>query len=133
MFWRRLRVFNTARRPIMHLHHWLKPSPDSPGLSGKLLPLMCGKVDEIAREFSDLLSEDSLKSPDVWGVLSNELGDPSERAEDDHVVASLLVLNVVSMAADFHLRFTRRVSEYPWRRFWLAHAPCSEPSEARRA
>eukprot|EP00969_Alexandrium_andersonii_P063839 2811776-Alexandrium_andersonii.AAC.1 len=37
------------------------------------------------------------------------------------------------MAADFHLRFTRHFSEYPWRLFRLAHTPRSEPSEARQA
>eukprot|EP00969_Alexandrium_andersonii_P173615 7675694-Alexandrium_andersonii.AAC.1 len=37
------------------------------------------------------------------------------------------------MAADFHLRFSRRVSEYPWKVFWLVHVPCDEPSKARQA
>eukprot|EP00969_Alexandrium_andersonii_P081362 3586861-Alexandrium_andersonii.AAC.1 len=44
MFWWRLRVFNTARQPIMHLHNWLKPEPHSPSDgAGKLLPLLFGK------------------------------------------------------------------------------------------
>eukprot|EP00969_Alexandrium_andersonii_P018377 803423-Alexandrium_andersonii.AAC.1 len=63
MFWRRLRVFNTSRRPIMHLHHWLKPPLGEPGSplasdGGKLLQLICGKAHEIATEFSNLLSDD---------------------------------------------------------------------------
>eukprot|EP00969_Alexandrium_andersonii_P067584 2981602-Alexandrium_andersonii.AAC.1 len=69
----------------MHMHHWLKPAPDSPVEEhGKLSPLVFGKADDIAAEFSSLLSDDALGSDDVWGALAREVANLCPTNEENH-------------------------------------------------
>ena len=140
-FWIRLAIAHYTRKPIDHLMHWLMSRSDlapteaegsasSPAMSassGKLPPLLFGKLDCIMTEFEETLNADS---PD-WEMFHTLLSKESDQDESSWVAS--LVSTALEMAGEFHRRFVEYLSKFPTRLAWMTFQEPDFPCDVRKA
>ena len=102
-------------------------SPAMSASSGKLPPLLFGKLDCIMTEFEETLNADS---PD-WEMFHTLLSKESDQDESSWVAS--LVSTALQMAGEFHRRFVEYLSKFPTRLAWMTFQEPDFPCDVRKA
>ena len=130
-FWIVLDIAHVTRGPFMHLENWLESqrtrNDSDKSEAPAMLELVCDKVEEIRKEFEELLDSDHPRWKFLWEEESySRIG--LERQPEFVAVAVTCILEGYS---DFFNRILGPCRCFPRLTLWLAHRPASTSCENR--
>lgn len=138
-FWIVLVIAHETKQPVDHFIRWVMSAEGAKNddgelishshSSGKLPPLLFGKLDAFFAEFSDsVLNADAPQ----WELLK-QLVQTEKTQKKRHEWVALLVCTALEAASELHRRVAAYFSEFPARLVWMVFSEPNEPCDVRRA